>query len=451
MKFSHEDLSFGSLNRRVLTLALPAIVSNITVPLLGLCDTVVTGHLGSPAFIAAIAGGSMMVNVIFFLFGFLRMGSTGLTAEAYGAGNRESLCIVFSRSFWIAVLSGLIIILCSFPLSHFLVNIIDPDPKVADLARSYFQICVLGAPAQLVIMALMGWMVGMQSTVRPMILSISVNIVNIAMSLSFVFLFKLGFIGVALGTLSANWFGFFLAILLAKRCLPAERLFRPLKSVFISDGLKKFFSLNINLFFRSACVMAVSMAVTSIGARLGILEMAVNAVIMQFFIFFSYCMDGFAFAAEALCGKCYGARDSFALRKYIRVSILWAATMAFLFFAVYALGANKIVELITSDIPVINATMSLYVPIILLPPVSVAAFIFDGFYIGMMETRRMLYATFTGMAMFFIVAFFHPFADDIFSLPSNIFLWIAFLTYLALRGLVLAVFLPSTIKLKFHD
>lgn len=433
------EVSFGYSFRRVAALAFPAIISNVTVPILGLSDTAVAGHLGSPSFLAAMAAGGMMMNVIFLLFGFLRMGSTGLTAEAYGAKDEKSLSRIFSLSFGIAVAVGLAMILLSIPLCRLLLIVIDPAPEVAGLAATYFYICIFGAPAQLVVMTLNGWMVGMQNTFRPMVVSISVNLVNIALSLTAVFLLHLGFKGVALGTLAANWFGAALAFFLARGLARGRRLFTGWRDILDSGLLRRFFSLNTNLFFRSACIMAVSMGVTSIGARLGTLEMAVNALLMQFFLFFSYFMDGFAYAAEALCGKSYGERNRHALFSSVKASLLWSALMVVAFTLVYLLFTDGILSLLTTSQEVVAAASSLRPWILLLPLVSVSAFIFDGFFVGLMVTRRMLISTFAGMILFFGVALFHPCSGSpLFSLPDNRILWTAFLSYLLCRGIMLA-------------
>lgn len=448
-------------NARVLALALPAIVSNITVPLLGLCDTAISGHLGSPLFLAAISAGAMMLNVVFFLCGFLRMGTTGLTAEAFGAGNVVQLRQTFSRSLWLAAAIGLAVVVLSWPLCRLLQFVIGADPQVSALSRSYFMICIFGAPAQLGVMALSGWMVGMQSTVRPMIVAISINVVNILLSLLAVFPFGLGFPGVAVGSLCANWFGVALALILAaglwKKSAPEREGLRSLllgpKRVWRGGEMKRFFKVNSDLFLRSACVMGVSLGVTSIGARLGSDALALNAVLMQFFVFFSYFMDGFAFAAEALCGKAYGSRSRSSLYAAVRSLLGWSAIMALAFFLLYLFAGDAVVGLLTSEESVRHDATLMRIFILLLPPVSVAAFIFDGFYIGLIATRRMLLATFLALLAFFGIAFIPPGVlsgtQTWLGLSGNQTLWTAFLSYLFVRGAYLIAAFPSTVKSRF--
>ena len=201
------------LNKEILRLSIPAIISNITVPILGLSDTTISGHLGSELYIGAIAVGTMMFNVVFWLFGFLRMGTTGLTAQAYGARDNDECRKLLVRACALGLIIGVVILLLHIPIRWLLLLLISPEGQVADYATDYFNICIWGAPALLFNMAVMGWFLGVQNTVVPMIISVSVNIVNIILSLCFVFLFDMGFEGVAYGTMISNWVGVGIAIL----------------------------------------------------------------------------------------------------------------------------------------------------------------------------------------------------------------------------------------------
>ncbi|MCM1153100.1 MAG: MATE family efflux transporter [Muribaculum sp.] len=446
MKSPKEGKQQESVNRRVGALAIPAIVSNVTVPLLGISDTAISGHLGAPKYLAAIAVGGMMLNVIFFLFGFLRMGTTGLTAEAYGASDRSGLRRIYNMAFQSAFGIGLIVIFLGWPLCELLTAVMDPPEEVEILTRRYFMICILEAPAQLAVMALNGWMVGMQSTVRPMIVAICVNVINIIISVSAVFVLKLSFIGIALGTMLSNWIGMFLALYLARKCYDGEKLHLSIRDTWKTGGLGRFFKVNTDLFVRSGCIMAVSLGMTSIGARIGEDALAVNAVLMQFFMLFSYFMDGFGFAAEALSGRYYGAHDLPEFKKSVKALLLWSATMALIFTLIYGLGNEVMVGLLTSENSVRASATLLYPLMVVLPSVSVAAFIFDGFYIGLIATRKMMWTTMLSVTVFFAIALFYK---GSFSAPSNFMLWVAFLSYLFARGLVLALQFPHTVKTKF--
>lgn len=447
-----------NLNREILRLSIPAIVSNVTVPLLGLCDTAISGHLGSALFLAAIAVGSLMMSVIFRLFGFLRMGTTGLTANAFGSGDAAAIRDAFSRSLFLALLIGVGMMLFRTPLLQGMLWLVGADAGTSSLASDYFRICIYGAPAQMAIMAVSGWLVGMQSTMRAMVVAVAVNVINIIASFLMVFHLGMGFEGVAYGTLLSNWAGALLAILLSLPLAPEGGLWCGWGHLFRGGGLRRFFTVNTDLFLRSACVMAVTMAVTAYSARLGAIALASNAVMQQFFTFFSFFMDGYAFTGEALCGRFYGSSDAGMLRKSVRYLLWWSAGIAILFSLLYMIGWRPVVDILTNDLPVRSFIADFHIWIVLIPPVTVMAFIYDGFFIGVTRTRSMLLATLAASAVFFAVTLPHfgtfskgdltavfitnsslsgSFDPGI--LFNNNLIWASFLIYLLLRGLILAV------------
>lgn len=435
-------------DKTILRLALPAIASNITVPLLGLCDTAITGHLGSEIFLAAVAAGGTVFNVILWLCGFLRMGTTGLTAEAFGSKKEGTENIVFWRAIGLASLLGLFVISVRQPLLNIFLEIISPGNEVALAASEYFLICVWGIPPLLITLSINGWFIGMQDTVRPMIISISMNLLNVAASLIAVYALDAGFAGVAYGTLTANWTGLLLSALIVAMYSKRVSLHPDIKRVFHGGGFGKFFRVSSDLFLRSACIMGVSLSVTAIGARMGDLTMAVNTIMLQFFLFFSYFMDGFSFAGEALIGKSSGAADFSGLRSISRRLLSWSAAMATLFFVIYLCGANSITAMLT-DVEAVRkeiSEMSLF--LWLLPPVAVWAFIYDGFFIGLTATRRMFVTTLMAILTFAIVVTagmeIHPFETN--PVFGNRMLWVAFLSFLAVRGIGLAVQFPQMIR-----
>ena len=434
------------LNKEILRLSIPAIISNITVPILGLSDTTISGHLGSELYIGAIAVGTMMFNVVFWLFGFLRMGTTGLTAQAYGARDNDECRKLLVRACALGLIIGVVILLLHIPIRWLLLLLISPEGQVADYASDYFNICIWGAPALLFNMAVMGWFLGVQNTVVPMIISVSVNIVNIILSLCFVFLFDMGFEGVAYGTMISNWVGVGIAILYVLKFY--EWRFPKIcrTDILQLSDMGRFFKINTDIMFRSACIMSVSLTVTSIGAQLGALTLAANAIIMQFFILFSYFMDGFAFAAEALSGKFVGARDLHNLKRVINRLLLWALGVASVFTIIYIGGYKFIVSFITNEANVIATVDKYSLWLKLIPLVTVAAFIYDGIYIGLTATRQMLIATFLSAMAFLSICFIHPFGGNLIDLPQNHTLWIAFLTYLLLRGLMLGFYTKRLLK-----
>lgn len=439
------NYSLGKINHMILRLALPAIFSNITVPLLGLCDTFISGHLGAERYIAAIAVGTMLVNSLYWLFGFLRMGTTGLTAEALGRGDDLLRSRVFTAAFLLAVALGVLLILLSPLLSRLMLWIMEPEPATALLGRDYFLVSILAAPAFLATMTVTGWMIGSQNTLYPMITAISVNVINIALSFSLVYFFGLGFMGVAWGTCAANWCGLAISLLLARRLSRGTPLWAPLHQLRSGMDLRRFFRVNSDLMMRSACIMAVLFAMTSLGGRMGDRTLAVNAIIMQFFMFFSYFMDGFAFAGEALCGRFAGQQRPADIHLTVRGLSLWATVMTVSFTAIYFLFTTPIASLLTDELPVVEGVTSMLPVVCLIPLISAAAFIFDGIYIGMTATGRLLITTLVAMAAFFLLslptgAYLLP------GLTPDVRLWCGFLTFLLLRGALLAILLRGTVK-----
>lgn len=435
-------------DRTILHLALPAIASNVTVPLLGICDTAITGHLGSELYLAAVAAGGTIFNVLLWLCGFLRMGTTGLAAEAYGSKNPVKIKTVFWRAVIIAAMLGVVTILIRRPLLSLFIDIIAPGAEVAKLASLYFSICVWGIPPLLVTLSINGWFIGMQNTVVPMSVSILMNLFNVTASLAAVYGFKLGFPGVAYGTLAANWIGLLIAIAFAISWSKKFDLHPDLDIILHGGGFGKFFRVSSDLFFRSACIMGVSLAVTSIGARMGDLTMAVNTVMLQFFLFFSYFMDGFSFAGEALVGKNYGAGDRQGAHVVIHRLLRWSAAMAAIFTIVYISASDIMVSMLTDVEEVRNCIFDMRIFLWILPAVAVWAFIYDGFYIGLTATRRMFLTTLAAVLMFSAIILSGHFLHTS-SHMGNHLLWSAFLAFLAVRGIGLAFQLPHLMRISF--
>lgn len=419
----------GSINKEVLRLAGPAIVSNITVPLLGLCDTTISGHLGNVASIGAISVGAMMINVIVWLLTFLRMGTSGLSATAYGRGSVRESRNVLEKSLLLAISASGLILLLQIPLLKLLLWYTRPGDEVASLASEYFSICIWGVPGQLLLMAVTGWFIGQQNTRIPMVLAIGTNIINIILSVWLSFGLKMGIRGIAVGTLTANWAGAICGLIWCRSIkIKGDNEIKG------EIGWGNFFRINGDLFLRSAFVMLVSLSMTSFGARLGESILAVNAVMMQFFIFFSYFMDGFAFAGEAMIGKYHGEENGSMLRRSVKVLIRWGIYMSVGFFLIYLTGSGEIASLITNQTGVLEGVREMKWWVVMLPPITVFAFIFDGIYIGLTRTRMMLVSTMAGCCLFFIISFSGGGFPD-----NNRLLWTGFELYLLMRGVILAL------------
>ncbi|MDY6247967.1 MAG: MATE family efflux transporter, partial [Prevotella sp.] len=293
-------------DKEILHLAIPSIVTNVTVPLLGLVDLAIVGHIGNETLIGAIAVGSMVFNVMYWLMGFLRMGTSGMTAQAFGqllAANNVPILAILRRNLLVAVAIAVAFVVLQTPLQWLSLWLMEPSEGVASLVRVYFNICIWGAPAVLSLYVMTGWFIGMQDTRTPMVVSIAQNIINIVVSLVLVFGFGMKIEGVALGTLIAQWSGavmaFFGVMLKKKQLSLHEKTSETLKLPAFSAYSK----VNIDLFLRTLFMVAVNLFFTSAGARQGDLMLSVNTLLMTFFMIFSYIMDGFAYAGEALSGK----------------------------------------------------------------------------------------------------------------------------------------------------
>ena len=426
------------MHRRIINLALPSIVSNITVPLLGLVDTAITGHMGEARYIGAIAVGSMVFNIMYWLFAFLRMGTGGMTAQAYG---RKDFCeadLTGLRAISISSLIGLAIILLQYPLLHLAMWFIAPDENVMQLVYSYCYICIWGAPASLGLFALNGWFVGMQNTKIPMVISITQNVVNILISLLLVYCLGMKIEGVATGTLIAQWAGFFMGsfffIKKRKEIYPTGNFRVSLSHIFESSAMKSFFTVNRDIFLRTVFLVSVNLYFVAAGAKGGEIVLAVNTILMQLFILYSYIMDGFAYAAEALCGRFYGAKDEASLKETIRKVFYWSIGLTAIYSVVYGFGGLDFLRLLTNEENVIAASEEYIFWATLIPIAGMVAFVWDGVFIGMTMTRGMLSGTFVAAIVFFATYFaFEP-------TLNNHALWLAFILYLVARGVTQSVY-----------
>ena len=440
-------------DREILRLAIPSIVQNVTVPLLGLADVAIMGHIGQARHIGAIAVGSMVFNVMYWLCGFLRMGTSGLTAQAYGQGEtlRGGRCtpgggpaagpsvlspLVMAMSIAMAV--GLAVVALQVPLGRLAFWLMRPTADVALLCWPYFSICVWGAPAVLGVYALNGWFVGMQNTRTPMMVAVVQNVLNIVVSTSLVFAFGMGVEGVATGTLVAQWTGFALSAGGAWHCYrrwngpgrrPGRSRRQPWRVCLTSLPWRRFFGLNRDIFLRTLCLVAVNFYFTSAGAAQGAVILAVNTLLMQLFTLFSYFMDGFAFAGEALAGRYCGAHDEAALRAVVRRLFGWGAAVVVLFTVAYAAGGTSLLRLLTTDAAVVLAAQPFLAWTLLVPLCGVAAFVWDGVFIGITYTRGMLQSCLLAAAAFFAIWF------ALSTAMGNHALWLALVAYLALRGM----------------
>lgn len=415
-------------DRKILHIALPAIVTNITVPLLGLVDTAIVGHMGEAAYMAAIAVGSMIFNLVYWVFGFLRMGTSGLTAQAWGRHDVGEVRRLLWRSVLVAFATALLIWLLQGPLCQLMLWLIGPTAEVRPLAVDYYRIVVWGAPAVLGLYSLSGWFIGMQNTRLPMVVSILQNVANILVSLVLVYGLHMKVEGVALGTVIAQYVGLATGVLLMFRYYGRLSLLRiPFPKM---HELVPFLRVNRDIFLRTLSLVAVNLYFTSVGARQGAAILAVNTLLMQLYLLFSYVMDGFAFAGEALGGRYWGASNVAVYRQVVRRLFGWGALVTCLFTAVYVVGGMPFLRLLTDEPQVVEAAREYVWWAWLVPAAGVTAFVWDGLFIGTTQTRAMLWSACLAAFVFFVAVIL------LLPLMGNHGLWLAMLLYLLTRGLV---------------
>ena len=391
------------LSREILRLAIPSILANITIPLVGMVDIAVAGHLpggSSAALIGGISIGSMLFDLLYWNFAFLRAGTGGLTAQAYGRG--ETTGGILRRALRVAVLSGLALIVLQWAVVWLAFLVVDCSPEVQALATRYFHIRIWAAPATLSLFAFKGWFIGLQDSVRPMTADLLVNGINIGLSIWLGH--AIGFAGVALGTAIAQYSGLLYCIFAARRRLKKERLSQALTPD-PDRASASFFTLNRDLVLRSLGMIAVYIGFTVLSARYGDLMLAVSAILMKLLMVFSYFTDGFAYAGEALTGRFVGEGRADGVRSTVRQTFAWSAGVAALFMLVYGLGGVPLLRMMTSDATVVDAGRQFLPWLLLMPPIGCAAFVWDGIYIGATASGDLRNSTLLCAAGFFALWF----------------------------------------------
>ena len=420
------------MNRQILRLSIPNIVTNITVPLLGLVDLAMMGHLGNPVFIGAIALGSTVFNIIYSGFAFLRMGTSGFTAQAFGAKKKDEVSLILYRSLSVGLLLAMLLLLFQYPIQWVAFRLLGGSSEVTGLAREYFFIRIFAAPATLGLYALYGWFLGLQNARIPMILAITVNLVNITLNFIFIFGFGMNSDGVALASVLAQYSGLALALILLFSKYKSYLKKFALTVVFHTKSLKKFFKVNADIFIRTLLLIFVLAFFTSKSAKMGDDILAVNTLLMQFFFIFSYFADGFAFAGEALAGKAKGAGDTKLLRETIKHLFYWGWGAGIAFVLLFGIGYNPLLYLLTDNEQLTAPAQQYRYWVILLPLTSFAAFIWDGIYIGVTASKAMRNSMLISSLLVFLPAYYLSI-----QFIGNHSLWFALHLFLISRGMLL--------------
>ena len=445
-----------AINKEILKLAIPSILANITVPIVGMVDIAVAGHLDTQAatMIGGIAIGTMLFDLLYWNFGFLRVGTGGLTAQAFGRGDRKECARIFTRAVGIAMACAfaLIAIQWIFVKAAFLV--VDCTPEVQELASRYFFIRIWAAPATLSLMAFKGWFIGMQDSVSPMVTDLVVNGMNVLMS--FVLALGvgaigyegMGFAGIAAGTVVAQYSGLLTAVLLLLlkyRKNTISTLCRAdLKDVFKGSETRRFFVMNTDLFVRSLCFIAIYIGFTVISARYGDLLLAVSSIMMKLLMIFSYFTDGFAYAGEAMTGKYIGAKDGAMLRQTVKWTFIWSMGIAVIFMGIYQFAGVPLLRMMTSDPTVVEASKE-YLPwLLLMPVIGCAAFTWDGIYIGATASKAIRNSMLWAVVGFAVVWFAGILFLNRFVQPIHL-LMAAYFAHLLARTVYLSVRYRKTV------
>ena len=429
-----------SMHRQIWAMAAPIILTNVSVPFLGAVDTAVVGHLSEPYYIGAVAIGAMLFNYIYHLFNCLRMGTTGPTAQALGAGDYAEVRAIVYRALLLAAAIGIVVIVLQLPILAFALWFIDASAAVAQYARTYFLIRVWALPAVLGVFAIIGWCYGLKDVRSPLVILLFTNGLNIGLDFLFVFGCGWDVAGVAIASLIAAYAGLFLGLYYVHRNLRGLADHRRRSRIFDPVQVARMVSINGDIVLRTFCVVSVLAIFMAKSAQLGDLILATNQVLHNFLVFTSFALDGIAHAAEAILGAQVGRRDRNAFVHGMRVVLGWAALFGVLTVAVYALLGPHIVALLTSIAEVRASAAVFLVWPILMPLVSIWAYTYDGIYLAATRTKIMRNTVVLSFLVF--LAALHLLVPAL----GNAGLWIALMAYLASRGLLLHFCLPLVLR-----
>ena len=429
-----------STHRQVWAMAWPIILANVTVPLLGAVDTAVVGHLPEPYYIGAVAIGAMLFNYIYHLFNCLRMGTTGPTAQARGAGDHAEVRAMIGRALLLAGVIGGVIVALQLPIIAFAFWVIDASAQVEHFAREYFLIRVWSMPAVLGSYAIIGWFYGLRNVRTPLVIQVFVNCLNIVLAVVFVFGLGWGVPGVATASLIAEYAGLFLGLYGVWRTLrelPHDgrraRLLDPLQ-------IKRIVAINGDIVLRTICVVSVLGFFMAKSAELGDVQLAANQVLHHFLLFTSFALDGVAHAAEAILGESVGRRDRTAFMHDRRVVFLWSGMVGLVNIAIYTVAGHAIIALMTSIPEVREAAASYLWWPVLMPLASVWAYTYDGVYLAATRTRIMRNTMIASFALFLTLIY------TLLPLLGNSGLWIAVGGFMVGRGVLLHLFFPRVLR-----
>ncbi len=418
------------MNREILRLAIPNIISNLSIPLISLVDVGLMGHLDSAEYILTIGFGVMIFNFVYWGFGFLRMGTTGFTAQEYGKQNDKECFLILGRALLVAVLGSLLLIALKTPLLKLSLLLIDTTPDVEAYVTDYFNIRILAAPATISLFAFTGWFFGMQNAKTPMILTISVNLLNIGFSYWFVKLTGMKSDGVALGTLIAQYCGLMLAFVFFYRKYKHMLPFWDNAGLFNVSKIKKFLMVNSDIIVRTLCLIFAFSFFKVQSGKEGVVLGSANIILLEYIMISAYGIDGFAFAAESVVGKYFGSGDAINFRNAIKVSFLWGIGISIVLVLFFYLFGRNILQLLTDNQEVIDAAVPFLGWLIVAPVIHAVPFIWDGIFIGITASKAMRNTMLLSTFLFYLPIYyiFH-------NIIGNHALWLALTTLMLARGI----------------
>lgn len=430
------------MNRNVLKLAIPSIFANITVPLVGMVDLAIAGRLGDASLIGGIAIATMLFDLLYWNMGFLRVGTGGLVAQAYGRRDFNDAMRVFVQGMATSLAIALLIWITQYLYIEAAFTFITCSPEVESLARDYFFIRIWAAPATLSLYVFKGFFIGMQNAVSPMVVDVTVNVVNLAMSAFFALYAGMGFSGIAMGTLVAQYTGLILAGTLL--ILYYRKLFKyiHIRTSIKFSYIRNFFIININLFIRSVCFLFVYAGFTSLAAKFGDLLLAVSTIMMKLMLLYSYFIDGFAYAGEALTGRYVGAKDPVSLKKAVKVIFMWCIGIGIVSTFLYYIGGEELCRILTDNEEVIAESGRFLPWLLVMPVISCIAFTWDGIFIGATATKAIRNSMIYAVIGFFIA--YYALAGTL-GIQS---LWVAFMVHLLVRTVYLSATAGKEVFLK---
>lgn len=429
------------LNKEILRLAIPNILSGLTVPLLGMVDMYLMGHESSEVYMGAVALGSVIFNIVYWNFAFLRMSVSGLAAQSVGRDDHNDSAQVLFRGLMIALAGSAILLLGQVGIAHFSFDLLQGSTEVKTLANDYFFVRIWAAPAAIMLFVFTGWFVGMQNAIYPMLIAVTVNVVNVLASYALVTYGHMGARGVALGSVVAQYFGLLLCLLLFMKKYRWVFHYFQVKELLITAQIKRFVHVSGAIFFRTLLIVTVFTFFTSSSAGMGNDVLAANGALIQFLFLFSYVSDGFANAAEALTGKFYGARNQGMLNKTILRLFLWGAGGAVFFTALYYFAGDRLITFFTPNADVVAVATPFLPWIILLPIMSFATFILDGIYIGVTASKEMLITMLISTVFFFFLPFY-----ILLPIIGNHAIWISMLSFMLSRSVSQGLLLKRVVK-----